>query len=148
MVDLESMVAERMITFRSSDPKMTPPRVYSGSCWARLCWSLIVSESQILTCIIWLFWLARRCASAPVMNCPHWALSSIKSMRPYALVMSIDMTAPLCVILNSTICCVLLGLFQPWSVAFLCNLLRKGPSVSVLTLNRSSPSKTGLLPSA
>ena len=55
MMALESMVAKWMITFRSSGPQMTPPKVYYDSYWARLCWARIVSEFQMLTCIIWLF---------------------------------------------------------------------------------------------
>ena len=68
-------------------------------------------------------------------------------MWPYSLVMLVVVGALLWVMLKSPICCALLALFQPWSVAYLSSILRNGPSVSGLRSKQSSTSRIGVLPS-
>ena len=109
------------------------------------CWALCVSDPQMHSCSICLFWWARCCESSPIMILLHCALRASISMQPCSLVMLIVVGAPLWVMLNRPICCALVASFQPWSVAFLSSILRNGPSPSVsgLRSKQLSPSRTG-----
>ncbi len=140
---LEFPATVRMMILRRSGPQNKLLNVSSSLYWVMRFWALSVSYPQMHSAIIWLFWFARCCESSPIMNRSHCALSAAISTQPCSLVMLIVVGAPLWVMLNSPICCVLLSLFHPSLVAFSSSLLRNCPSVSGLRSKRLSLSRTG-----